>query len=40
MSWRNTLKRRQLCLDEGGAAVLEPSRAADALPRAPFSAPA
>merc|ERR1712138_198852 len=32
MSWRNTLKRRQLCLDDVLALVLEPSRAADALP--------
>ena len=32
MSWRNTLKRRQLCLDDVLPLVLEPSRAADALP--------
>lgn len=32
MSWRNTLKRRQLCLDDVLPLVLEPSKAADALP--------
>ena len=32
MSWRNTLKRRQLCLDDVLPLVLDPSRAADALP--------